>query len=78
MSIKILNKRIEELKEETNQLKIAILFKQVRTQLKLGQVEFANLLGVTQGSISKIEAAVMTPNLFTYLKFSRMFQVELI
>jgi DNA-binding XRE family transcriptional regulator len=55
---------------------IAALFKSTRKYNRLQQTEFANILGVTQGTISKIEAASMSPELTLWFKFLRAFNIQ--
>lgn len=55
---------------------IAVLFKSTRKFSRLQQTEFAALLGVTQGTISKIEASSMSPELGLWFKFLRAFNVQ--
>ena len=55
---------------------IAILFKSTRRFHRLQQTEFSAILGVTQGTISKIEASSMSPELGLWFKFLRAFNVQ--
>lgn len=57
---------------------IAVLFKQTREQMDWKQVDMAAHLGLTQGTISKIESGTMPPDFQTYVRFSRNFQVEIL
>lgn len=56
-------------------LNIAILFKATRKFYRLQQTEFAAILQVTQGTISKIESASMHPELGLWFKFLKAFNV---
>lgn len=55
---------------------IAVLFKATRRFNRLQQTEFSAILGVTQGTISKIEAASMGPELGLWFKFLKSFNVQ--
>ena len=55
---------------------IAVLFKSTRRFNRLQQTEFAAILGVTQGTISKIEAGAMSPDLELWFKFLRAFNIQ--
>lgn len=55
---------------------IAILFKSTRRFHRLQQTEFSAILGVTQGTISKIEAGSMSPELGLWFKFLRAFNIQ--
>ncbi|MBC7428937.1 MAG: helix-turn-helix transcriptional regulator [Bacteriovorax sp.] len=55
---------------------IAILFKSTRRFHRLQQTEFSAILGVTQGTISKIEAGSMSPELALWFKFLRAFNIQ--
>jgi DNA-binding XRE family transcriptional regulator len=55
---------------------IAVLFKSTRKFHRLQQTEFSAILGVTQGTISKIEAASMSPELGLWFKFLRAFNIQ--
>lgn len=55
---------------------IAVLFKSTRKFHRLQQTEFSAILGVTQGTISKIEAGAMSPELGLWFKFLRAFNVQ--
>lgn len=61
--------------KETNS-SIAVLFKSTRRFHRLQQTEFSAILGVTQGTISKIEAASMSPELGLWFKFLRAFNIQ--
>lgn len=54
---------------------IAEIFKATRKFNGLQQSEFSTVLGVTQGTISKIEAANMCPELGLWFKFLKSFDV---
>lgn len=55
---------------------IAGLFKSTRKFHRLQQTEFSNILGVTQGTISKIEAGSMSPELGLWFNFLRAFNIQ--
>ncbi|MBY0415436.1 MAG: helix-turn-helix domain-containing protein [Bdellovibrionales bacterium] len=55
---------------------IAVLFKSTRKFHRLQQTEFSAILGVTQGTISKIESSSMSPELGLWFKFLRAFNVQ--
>jgi DNA-binding XRE family transcriptional regulator len=55
---------------------IAILFKATRKFHRLQQTEFSAILGVTQGTISKIESSVMSPELGLWFKFLKAFNIQ--
>jgi DNA-binding XRE family transcriptional regulator len=55
---------------------IAVLFKSTRKFHRLQQTEFAAILGVTQGTISKIESGSMGPELGLWFKFLRAFDIQ--
>ncbi len=55
---------------------IAILFKSTRRFHRLQQTEFSAILGVTQGTISKIEAGAMSPELALWFKFLKAFNIQ--
>jgi DNA-binding XRE family transcriptional regulator len=61
--------------KETND-SIAILFKSTRRFHRLQQTEFSAILGVTQGTISKIEAGTMSPELGLWFKFLKAFNIQ--
>ena len=61
-------------KEMTNN--IAILFKTTRKFHRLQQTEFSAILGVTQGTISKIESSTMSPELGLWFKFLKAFNIQ--
>lgn len=56
-------------------LNIASLFKATRKFHKLHQTEFSAILGVTQGTISKIESALMSPELGLWFRFLKAFNI---
>lgn len=51
------------------------IFRAVRKFHGLGQTEFAATLGITQGTVSKIEAALMGPDLALWFRFLDTFGV---
>ena len=55
---------------------IAALMKATRKFHSLQQTEFAAILGVTQGTISKIESASMGPELILWFKFLKSFNIQ--
>lgn len=55
---------------------IAILFKTTRKFHRLQQTEFSAILGVTQGTISKIESGTMSPELGLWFKFLKAFNIQ--
>jgi DNA-binding XRE family transcriptional regulator len=55
---------------------IAILFKATRKFHRLQQTEFSAILGVTQGTISKIESSIMGPELGLWFKFLKAFNIQ--
>jgi DNA-binding XRE family transcriptional regulator len=55
---------------------IAILFKATRKFHRLQQTEFSAILGVTQGTISKIESGSMSPELGLWFKFLKAFNIQ--
>ncbi len=57
-------------------LNIAALFKSTRKFHKLHQTEFSAILGVTQGTISKIESGLMSPELGLWFKFLKSFNIQ--
>jgi DNA-binding XRE family transcriptional regulator len=59
----------------TNQ-NIAAIFKATRKLKRLQQTEFAAILEVTQGTISKIESGIMHPELGLWFKFLRAFNIS--
>lgn len=71
-------KKLKVLNDQIENNKMASVFFQVRIQRNAKQTEFAKCLGVTQGTISKIESGKMTPDVFTYIRFSRQFGVEVL
>ena len=56
-------------------LNIAALFKSTRKFHKLHQTEFSAILGVTQGTISKIESALISPELGLWFRFLKAFNI---
>lgn len=56
-------------------LNIAALFKCTRKFHKLHQTEFSAILGVTQGTISKIESGLMSPELGLWFRFLKAFNI---
>ena len=72
------DQKLKKLQKNPARNKFAIIFIQVRTQLGHQQTYFAGILGVTQGTISKIESGTMLPDVNTYLKFSRKYKVEVL
>ena len=63
------------LKDETIH-NIAILMKATRKFNRLQQVEFASILEVTQGTISKIESGSMSIELGLWFKFLKCFNIQ--
>ena len=59
----------------TNYQNISVLFKATRKFYGLMQSEFASILGVTQGTVSKIEAAAMNPDLGVWFKLLKSFKI---
>jgi DNA-binding XRE family transcriptional regulator len=55
---------------------VCVLFKATRKFHRLQQTEFAAILGVTQGTISKVEAAVMAPDLSLWFNFLKSFDIQ--
>lgn len=55
---------------------VCILFKSTRKFHRLQQTEFAAILGVTQGTISKIESATMAPDLSLWFNFLKSFDIQ--
>lgn len=55
---------------------VCALFKATRKFHRLQQTEFAAILGVTQGTISKIEAAAMPPDLSLWFNFLKSFDIQ--
>ena len=55
---------------------IAVLFKSTRKFHRLQQTEFSAILGVTQGTISKIEASSMSPELGLWFRFLKAFNIQ--
>lgn len=55
--------------------KIGPVFKATRTFYRLSQKEFATILGVTQGSISKIESHELTTELSLWFRFLKRFKI---
>jgi transcriptional regulator with XRE-family HTH domain len=62
-------------KQQIFKLQFGMFFKATREDNNLKQTEFAKLLGITQGSVSKIESGKMIIDLQTYLKFKKEFKV---
>lgn len=62
--------------EKASNQSIAALVKATRKFHRLQQTEFSAILGVTQGTISKIEAASMGPELGLWFKFLRAFNIQ--
>ncbi len=62
--------------EKASNKSIAALVKATRKFHRLQQTEFSAILGVTQGTISKIEAASMGPELGLWFKFLRAFNIQ--
>lgn len=62
--------------EKSSNKSIAALIKATRKFHRLQQTEFSAILGVTQGTISKIEAASMGPELGLWFKFLRAFNIQ--
>lgn len=71
----IVNMREVKMSKEINS-SIAVLFKSTRKFHRLQQTEFSAILGVTQGTISKIEAGSMSPELGLWFKFLRAFNIQ--
>lgn len=55
---------------------ISLIFKSARYCRGLQQTEMARILAVTQGTISKIEAASMSCDLSLWMRFTRIFNVK--
>lgn len=55
---------------------VCVLFKATRKFHRLQQTEFAAILGVTQGTISKIESATMAPDLSLWFNFLKSFDIQ--
>jgi len=72
------DKKIQELLKEPEKNKFAIVFYRARFADGLGQQEFAELLGCAQGTISKIEAGSMVPNVEVYIAFGKRYSFNLI
>lgn len=62
--------------EKSSNKSIASLIKATRKFHRLQQTEFSAILGVTQGTISKIEAASMGPELGLWFKFLQAFNIQ--
>ena len=56
--------------------KIPLVFKLIRESHSLTQVEFAKKLNVTQGTVSKVEAGSMKPDLELWYKLVTVFKVK--
>jgi len=69
-------KKIKKLNKKPERNKFAILLLHIRAQKKMNQVSLAGILGVTQGTISKLEAGSMNPEVRMWLKFQRLYQLE--
>jgi DNA-binding XRE family transcriptional regulator len=52
------------------------IFKKLRSENNLKQSEFAQKLGVTQGTISKIESGAMPPDLKLWYTLVTVFKVK--
>lgn len=52
------------------------LFIDTRIKNDLNQIEFAKRLGVSQGTISKIECGKATVSSYAYIKILREFELE--
>jgi transcriptional regulator with XRE-family HTH domain len=77
MSRKVKSKqKVKELESALFKLKMANFIKDIRKAHNLKQTEMSARLGVTQGTISKIESGVMAPDLATYLKFKKEFMID--
>lgn len=55
---------------------IALIFKATRRFHGLQQTEFSAILGITQGTISKIESATMTTELELWFRFLEAFKIN--
>lgn len=55
---------------------VCVLFRATRKFHKLQQTEFAAILGVTQGTISKVEAASMAPDISLWFNFLKAFNIQ--
>ncbi len=60
--------------EKINQ-SISTIFRATRKFHNLRQAEFAAMLGITQGTVSKIESGIMHPELILWFKFLKMFKI---
>jgi transcriptional regulator with XRE-family HTH domain len=69
------NKTIAQKKEELFRLQFGAFFKAKRIAQEWHQTQMASVLGVTQGTISKIESGKMSPDLQLYLRFKKFFNV---
>lgn len=56
--------------------KISQIFKIVRITSNLDQKQIAKKLKITQGTVSKIEAGEMTPNLELWYTFVKTFKID--
>jgi DNA-binding XRE family transcriptional regulator len=54
----------------------AKLFKSTRVKARLNQVEIAEILNCSQGTISKIENGLMKPEVDLYLDFAKKFKFD--
>ena len=59
----------------TTHQNISVLFKTTRKFYGLMQSEYASILGVTQGTVSKIEAGSMSPDLGVWFKLLKSFKI---
>ncbi len=55
---------------------VSVLFKATRKFYRLQQTEFATILGVTQGTISKVESALMSPDLHLWFNYLKAFSIK--
>lgn len=61
---------------EINSQSIAVLFRAIRKFNGLYQADFAKILGVTQGTISKIESGLLGPELILWFKLLKVFKIK--
>ncbi|NOT78681.1 MAG: helix-turn-helix transcriptional regulator [Bacteriovoracaceae bacterium] len=61
---------------DINSQNIAVLFRAIRKFNGLYQADFAKMLGVTQGTISKIESGLLSPELILWFKFLKVFNIK--
>lgn len=63
--------------KERDQLKVQVrnIFKEAREKSGLDQTQFAKSLGMSQGSISKIERGAMWPSIESYVALKREYKV---